>query len=146
MATREIKVLNELGLEQRAQQNKLLALALAKPEYYYELREEVEARVLHAITQNVYTLFKDLLTDGKAPPIGGVGESTQIEYKGINGTQDQRFKPAVPESDVIAFCLDIADMIESKCEEAIEVILPRDKNQLAMNKQRSILKARTGLD
>jgi|LakMenE01Jun11ns_1017448.scaffolds.fasta_scaffold9097816_1 hypothetical protein len=145
MATREINVLNELGLKQRQQQSKLLALALSKPEYYYELREEVEERVLHAITKNVYTLFKDLLIDGKAPNLAGTGIE-DIEYKGIDGNKNQKFKPAVPESDVIAFCLDIADMIESKCEECIEILLPKDKNQLAMNKQRSILKARTGLD
>jgi hypothetical protein len=145
MATREINVLNELGLMQRKQQSKLLSLALSKPEYYYELREKIEERVLHAITKNVYDLFKNLLIEGMAPEIGG-GDPTQIKYKGIDGVENQDFKPAVPESDVIAFCLDIADMIESKCEECIEILLPKDKNQLAMNKQRSILKARTGLD
>lgn len=144
MASREIKVLNELGLEQRAQQNKLLALALAKPENYYELREKVESRVLHAITKNVYELFKGLLSDGIAPNEDGTAPE-QITYKDVAGN-DVNFKPSVPFSDVQAFALDIADLIESKCEEAIEVILPRDKNQLAMNKQRSILKARTGLD
>jgi hypothetical protein len=138
MSAREINVLNELGLKQRETQSKLLSVALAKPENYYALRDDVEKKVLQSITENVYKLFKDLLSDGK------VGEE-QIIYKDANGT-NQNFVPNLPFSDVQAFALDVAELIESKCEEAIEVILPRDKNQLAINKQRSLLKARTGFD
>ena len=138
MSAREINVLNELGLKQRETQSKLLSVALAKPENYYALRDDVEKKVLQSITENVYKLFKDLLSDGK------VGEE-QIIYKDANGN-NQNFVPNLPFSDVQAFALDVAELIESKCEEAIEVILPRDKNQLAINKQRSLLKARTGFD
>ena len=138
MSAREINVLNELGLKQRETQSKLLSVALAKPENYYALRDDVEKKVLQSITENVYKLFKDLLSDGKV-------EEEQIIYKDANGT-NQNFVPNLPFSDVQAFALDVAELIESKCEEAIEVILPRDKNQLAINKQRSLLKARTGFD
>jgi hypothetical protein len=138
MSAREIDVLNELGLQQKQTQSKLLSVALAKPEYYYELRDTVETKVLHKITHMVYTLFKDLLMEG-------VVGTDQLKYRDVAGNE-QDFKPNLPFSDVQAFALDVAELIESKCEEAIEVILPRDKNQLAMNKSRSVLKARTGFD
>jgi hypothetical protein len=138
MSAREIDVLNELGLKQRETQSKLLSVALSKPENYYALRDDVEEKVLQDVTKYVYNLFKDLLSEGT---IKGV----QLEF--IDGNSNViPFKPNLPFSDVQAFALDVAELIESKCEEAIEVILPRDKNLLAMNKQRSLLKARTGFD
>jgi len=143
MSAREIDVLNELGLRQKESQSKLLSIALSRPEEYYRLRDDVEKQILQKITQDVFYLFRDVLSKGQINTYAPDGRPTLVHQFELAGNA---WSPNLPFSDIQAFALDVAELIESKCEEAIEVILPKDKNQLAVNKQRSILKARTGFD
>ena len=63
----------------------------------------------------------------------------------VNGTVEVPYTPNLPFSEVQAYALDVAEMIESKLDEAIEYILPINFKEIAEKKSKSLLKSNTGL-
>lgn len=149
--SRVIDVNNEMGHQEQKMKSTVLAIALQKPENYYKLRECITTAVRDSITKNVFDLFKGVLSDGTVANVADTAElkalgfdGGQIFYTTIGGTP-AKFQPNLPFSDVQAFALDCAEIMESKCDEAIEYILPLDFKQLADKKSGSLLKANKGI-
>ena len=122
---------NILGREAKAQRQKLLALALAKPENYYTFKEQVEEKVITDSVKKFYDMFYDLLTEGTI-------ERTQLQYLDASNTPVD-WEPKLPESVVAKFAMKVAQMIEEITEEALEEALPSNITDLAINRQKKIL-------
>ncbi len=149
--SREVNPNNEMGHQEQSMKSKVLAIALQKPENYYRLRDCIMAVVRDSITKNVFDLFKGVLSEGKVPSVGDTAdlkelgfEAGQIKYEAIGGKWIP-FVPNLPFADVQAFALDCAEIMESKCDEAIEYILPLDFKELANKKSNTLLKASRGI-
>lgn len=132
---------NILGREAKAQRQKLLAVALAKPENYYAFKEDVESKITSNMVKGFYNTFYALLTEGgiaKLDKDGNVTGIDQFQYKDANDS-NVNWKPKLPESVVAKFSMKVAQMIEEICEEALEEALPASITDLAVNKQKKIL-------
>ena len=112
----------------------LLALSLSKPSNYYDLRTKVISDVTEAMVQQIYTMFWQLLRNGK---IG----ANQLSYAPIVGA-NKEFIPALPEHLINQFATKAARTIEDICEEAVSLILPDDYLQLSQNRQKDILRSK----
>lgn len=124
---------NILGREAKAQRQKLLALALAKPENYYAFKDYVEEKVITKSVQDFYSMFYNLLTEGILPAPTG-----QLKYQDASNA-DVNWEPKLPESVVAKFAMKVAQMIEEITEEALEEALPSNITDLAINRQKKIL-------
>ena len=129
-----INIKNELGLDYKRIRGDLLALSLSKPSNYYELRTTVITNITEAMVQDVYTMFWQLLRNGK---IG----ANQLEYVPITGSS-KAFIPSLPEHAINQFATKAARTIEDICEEAVSLILPDDYLQLSQNRQKDILRSK----
>ena len=129
-----INIKNELGLDYKRVRGDLLALSLSKPSNYYDLRTKVISNVTEEMVQRIYTMFWELLRNGK---IG----ATQVTYNNILGT-DTMFIPQLPEHLINQFATKAARTIEDICEEAVSLILPDDYLQLSQNRQKDILRSK----
>ena len=123
---------NILGLQAKKQRNKLLAVALAKPENYYAFKEDVETKVISDSVKIFYDMFYNLLTNGIDP------KGDQLKYYDANNNE-QSWEPKLPESVVAKFSMKVAQVIEEITEEALEEALPSSITELAVNKQKKIL-------
>lgn len=131
MSAFKVDPANILGREAKAQRQKLLAVALAKPENYYAFKDYVEEQVITQTVKDFYEMFYQLLTEGKVP-------SGQLKYQDASNT-DVDWKPKLPESVVAKFSMKVAQMIEEITEEALEEALPSNITDLAINRQKKIL-------
>ena len=129
-----INIKNELGLDYKRVRGDLLALSLSKPSNYYDLRTKVISDVTEAMVQNVYTMFWQLLRNGKI-------DANQLEYVPIGGGS-KLFIPQLPEHLINQFATKAARTIEDICEEAVSLILPDDYLQLSQNRQKDILRSK----
>jgi hypothetical protein len=129
-----INIKNELGLDYKRVRGDLLALSLSKPSNYYDLRTKVISDVTEKMVQNVYTMFWELLRNGKI-------ETDQLEYVPIGGGS-KPFIPQLPEHLINQFATKAARTIEDICEEAVSLILPDDYLQLSQNRQKDILRSK----
>ena len=129
-----INIKNELGLDYKRVRGDLLALSLSKPSNYYDLRTKVISDVTEALVQQIYTMFWELLRNGK---VGG----TQLEYAPITGG-NKPFIPQLPEHLINQFATKAARTIEDICEEAVSLVLPDDYLQLSQNRQKDILRSK----
>jgi hypothetical protein len=129
-----INIKNELGLDYKRVRGDLLALSLSKPSNYYDLRTKVISDVTEEMVQNIYTMFWQLLRNGK---IG----ANQLEYVPIAGGS-KIFVPQLPEHLINQFATKAARTIEDICEEAVSLILPDDYLQLSQNRQKDILRSK----
>ena len=119
---------NILGLDARKTKSKLLALALSKPEDYYNLREDVIEKLTSEAVDEIYNVYWSVLTKG-------IVKGNQIVIPG--GTTP--FSPNLPESEVNKFALRVANAIYEISSEAVEAILPLRFRQLAMEQQEELL-------
>jgi hypothetical protein len=129
-----INIKNELGLDYKRVRGDLLALSLSKPSNYYDLRTKVISNVTEEMVQRIYTMFWELLRNGK---IG----ATQVTYNNILSVETQ-FIPQLPEHLINQFATKAARTIEDICEEAVSLILPDDYLQLSQNRQKDILRSK----
>ena len=137
MSLREIDINVELGQKARAMRQRILAVSLAKPENYYELKDKIETQIVQALTRVVYSLFKELLSKGQ---ING----TQLKYKDAsNAIKD--YNPELPMGLVEKFSINISSMMEEEIYKAINFILPDKASSLADQKAEDILQAKTGM-
>jgi hypothetical protein len=121
---------NILGLDARKTRSKLLALALSKPEQYYELRERVIEKMTENAVDELYNVYWGALTNG-------VVKEQQLQFPGGGN-----FHPNLPESDVNKFALKCANAIYEISQEAVESILPLRFKDLAIESQEAILSER----
>ena len=129
-----INIKNELGLDYKRVRGDLLALSLSKPSNYYDLRTKVISDVTEAMVQSVYTMFWQLLRNGKI-------DADQLQYVPITGGS-KPFIPQLPEHLINQFATKAARTIEDICEEAVSLILPDDYLQLSQNRQKDILRSK----
>jgi hypothetical protein len=129
-----INIKNELGLDYKRVRGDLLALSLSKPSNNYELRTKVITNITEALVEQTYTMFWQLLRNGK---ING----TQLDYAPITGSS-KPFIPSLPEHSINMFATKAARTIEDICEEAVSLILPDDYLQLSQNRQKDILRSK----
>ena len=118
---------NILGLDARKTKSKLLALALSKPEKYYELREEVIEKLTSEAVDEIYNVYWSILTKG-------VVKGVQIKIP-----DGGDFQPNLPESEVNKFALQVAEAIYEISSKAVEEILPIKFRQLAIEQQEELL-------
>ena len=137
MSLREIDINVELGQKHRAMRQKILAVALAKPENYYELKDDIETKIVQVLTKQVYKLFKELLSKGK---INGA----ELNYKDARNLQ-QRYNPELPMALVEKFSINISSMMEQEIYKAINFILPENAKDLADQKSSDLLKVKTDI-
>jgi len=129
-----IDIKNELGLDYKRVRGDLLALSLSRPSNYYDLRTKVITGVTERMVENIYTMFWELLRNGK------YGDDPTT-YKNQAGT-DVPFFPNLPEHLINQFATKAARTIEDICEEAVSLILPDDYLQLSQNRQKDILRSK----
>jgi hypothetical protein len=129
-----IDIKNELGLDYKRVRGDLLALSLSRPSNYYDLRTKVITGVTERMVENIYTMFWELLRNGK------YGDDATT-YKNQAGT-DVPFFPNLPEHLINQFATKAARTIEDICEEAVSLILPDDYLQLSQNRQKDILRSK----
>ena len=129
-----INIKNELGLDYKRVRGDLLALSLSKPSNYYELRTKVITNITEAMVEQTYTMFWQLLRNGKI-------DSNQLDYTPITGG-NKAFIPQLPEHLINQFATKAARTIEDICEEAVSLILPDDYLQLSQNRQKDILRSK----
>lgn len=109
---------NALGTQHSSYKSAIFALALAKPQDYFAMRDKtvtmLKDRYLNQIQKDLY----DLLTIGK---VGGVAA---ISNAGVN------FTPNMPLQMVNQYCMDAAASIDEILGDAIKKILPVDIDEV----------------
>ena len=123
---------NILGLEAQGFKSKLLALALAEPATYFNLRDEVYQKIVETNVEAAYTLYWDILTLGRV-------NGTQITVKRKDGATDFNFIPKLPESEVNTFALEVAEAVKDIAERAVERVMPLEFKDLAVRRSKEIL-------
>ena len=118
---------NILGLEAQKFKSKLLALALAEPATYFELRDQVYQSIVETNVEQAYNTYWSILTEGK---IG----ATQIKVRNKAGN-DFNFTPNLPESEVNTFALEVAEAVKDITERAV----PMEYKDLAVRRSKEIL-------
>ena len=123
----KVRPSNQLGIEHTRARNKLMAVALSKPELYYELRDDAYKSITVDLVDKIYATYWNLLVDGTKPD----GSKLML---GLTA-----FSPALPESQAGLFALRAAKAVEEIANEAIDTILPRDFKDLAQTRSKQIL-------
>ena len=119
----EPDALNTLGREQKRARDKLYAQALDKPSAYVEKQSNFHADFADTMIVKMNEMFYRLLSDGV------YGDEKQLQD--LNGVA---YKPGVPRSIISAFCMKVDETIEDMCEEAFEMIMPREHVNLALKR------------
>ena len=122
---------NILGLEAQKFKSKLLALALAEPATYFELRDQVYQSIVETNVEQAYNTYWSILTEGK---IG----TTQIQVRNKAGNPFN-FTPNLPESEVNTFALEVAEAVKDIAERAVERVMPMEYKDLAVRRSKEIL-------
>lgn len=125
---------NQLGLEHNQARNKLLKVALAKPEDYFDARAVLINSMTEKLVQDTYDTFWNALTEGKIPKAGGGTDDFEVG--------GAKFEPRLPESSVNKFALKASHAIMEICEEAVESIMPLEYKDLAISRAKNKLEAR----
>jgi hypothetical protein len=103
--------------------SEVYALALSKPTDYFTIRKNVVKAVKRDAIKGLYDTFFEVLTKGK------VNGDTLI--KNSNG---EAIEPKYPEQDVNEVCLSAAATLDKICEDVVNIILPRNINDILSDK------------
>jgi hypothetical protein len=113
----------------------MIELVLSNSAKYFKLRGEVLKKVKKEACQLQYKVYYNLLTkatDSRNNPI--------LAGTGVPGDVVDKFVPNYPKQLVTQFALGASKTIDKIAEDAIELILPRDLENIA--KQRTAIKAK----
>jgi hypothetical protein len=123
-----VKPSNYLGMEYEAYKSDLYALAISKPSEYFRLRKNVIQSVKTDAVGNIYTTFKNILSEGKS-----LNGSPLIQT--TDGTQ---YKPNYMNQDIGIIALKAAKTLDKILDEVIEIILPQNFKALAVERTEKI--------
>ena len=123
-----VKPANYLGMEYKAYKNDLYALAISKPSEYFLLRKNVIQSVKTDAVGNIYTTFKNILSEGKALN----GNSL------IRTTDNIVYEPRYMNQDIGIIALKAAETLDAILDEVIEIILPQNFKNLAVERTEKI--------
>ena len=124
MATNNFKIdtSNYLGISHNTYKQKLLELALTRPEQYFELREIVLKNVKENAIKQLYENFYSIMTSG---------DTSSGTSAADGATAERIFVPSYPQQKVTEFALGAAKTIDGLCDECVEIILPLNYRDLA---------------
>ena len=122
---------NILGLQAQKFKSKLLALALAEPATYFQLRDNVYQSIVETNVEMSYNLYWDILTIGQV-------NGTQITVEDKEGNEFN-FTPNLPESEVNTFALEVAEAVKDIAERAVDRVMPMEYKDLAVRRSKEIL-------
>ena len=123
-----VKPSNYLGMEYASYKNDLYALAISKPSEYFKLRKNVIQSVKTDAVGNIYTTFRNILSEGKS----------------LNGTpliitsDGTQYKPQYMNQDIGIIALKAAQTLDKILDEVIEIILPQNFKDLAVERTQKI--------
>ena len=130
-----------LSIKHSAFRHDMLALALSKPSEYFTLRKNVLAAVKRKAVQNIYSVYYELLTEGKD------GSDSKLLTgpfaAGLARETIDQFVPNYPKQKVNEFALGASETIDKIAEEAVEILLPRGYEDIA--KERSSTKGKADM-
>ena len=134
-STFEIDPADYLAIDYEAFRDDMIELVLSNSAKYFKLRGEVLKKVKKEACQLQYKVYYNLLTkatDSRNNPI--------LAGTGVPGDVVDKFVPNYPKQLVTQFALGASKTIDKIAEDAIELILPRDLENIA--KQRTSIKAK----
>ena len=114
-----------LGHKYAAFKDSMLAMALAEPSKYFEMRKLVLERVKQAAVEQQFNIYYMLLTKGQTP-----AKENILADKDFGAI----FIPCYPAQLTSEFALGAAKTIDKIAEEAVEILLPRDYKSLASDR------------
>ena len=123
-----VKPSNYLGMEYASYKNDLYALAISKPSEYFKLRKNVIQSVKTDAVGNIYTTFKNILSEGKSL----AGASL------IRTTDNTTYEPKYMNQDIGILALKAAETLNAILDEVIEIILPQNFKNLAVERTEKI--------
>ena len=129
---------NILGLEHQKFKSQLLALALAEPHTYFRLRDKVYTTIVEEAVGDAYELYWSILKEGKGKD-GNVIKINTEKYTAPAGGKEFSFVPALPESEINTFALEVAEAVKDIAERCIEKIMPMEIKDLAVRRSKEIL-------
>jgi hypothetical protein len=112
---------NFLGHNYQDFLSQMYALALSKPNEYFELRRKIVEKVKREAIGNLYNNFYTVLTEGKS---GGV--SLFINHGNL--------QPKYPEQEVNDFCLSAAATLDEILNDLVNKIVPDKVNEILGDK------------
>ncbi len=121
---------NMLGLQAQNFKSKL-ALALAEPATYFQLRDNVYQSIVETNVEMSYNLYWDILTKGEV-------NETQITVEDKEGNEFN-FTPNLPELEVNTFALQVVEAVKDIAERAVERVMPMEYKDLAVRRAKVIL-------
>ena len=134
-STFEIDPADYLAIDYNAFRDDMIELVLSNPSKYFQLRGEVLKKVKRDACIKQYQVYYNLLTEAKDyngnKILAGTGVSAEVQAK---------FNPHYPKQLVSQFALGASKTIDKIAEDAIELILPADLENIA--KQRTSVKAK----
>ena len=102
---------------------------MTKPSAYYDTQSVVIEQLNESISQYIYQIFYDLLTDGKLPGGG------QLSIDGVE------LKPSWPSQAATKFSIEASNEIDAILTKCVEIILP--KSILDISKMQMATKGKT---
>ena len=134
-STFEIDAADYLSIDYEAFRDDMIELVLSNPPKYFKLRGEVLKAVKRQACLTQYKVYYNLLTQAK-----DVDGNSILAGSGVDGEVIAKFVPHYPKQLVSQFALGASKTIDKIAEEAIELILPRDLENIA--RQRTSVKAK----
>ena len=138
MSVFKVNPRNILGLDHQRFKIQLLSLALAEPAKYFKLRDEVYTAIVEESVKDAYELYWNILKDGKKTATGAAISIATEKYTSAGG-KVFNFVPALPESEINTFALEVAEAVKDIAERCIEKIMPMEIKDLAVRRSKEIL-------
>jgi hypothetical protein len=131
----ELNTDNVLGFDYQAYLSNIRALALSKPDVYFEMRASVLEVVRRNAVKDLYRNLFHVLKYGRSPPpVGTAGEGNALVGVGTLFGQDKKYRPGFPENKINDFCIQVAQELGDHINRAIDIILPDEFEKLAAGK------------
>ncbi len=134
-STFEIDPADYLAIDYEAFRDDMIELVLSNSAKYFKLRGEVLKKVKKEACKLQYKVYYNLLTEAKDAEGNRILAGT-----GVTADVVEKFVPHYPKQLVCQFALGASKTIDKIAEDAIELILPRDLENIA--KQRTAIKAK----
>ena len=141
-STFHLSAINSLGLEAQRVRSAMLGLSLSAPARYFSLRALVIQHLVETSVTTMYENYWDILSDGIVRDKDGARQ--QISYTD-ESNKVIAFLPRLPEQQINAFALRIAEAVRQIAEECVETILPLKYQDLAVSTSKGILRSK-GID
>ena len=144
----ELDTNNVLGFDFSAYSSQVKALAISKPDQYYEMRADVLEIVRRDAVKDLYKTLYHVLKSGKDKD-GKVftkkSEATILLPEGPNIKLfgQGKFISNYPEQKINDFCIQVAQELGDHINRAIDIILPDDFEKIAAGKLTLAGRART---